>query len=93
MALARSLGRAAVAGMALGVALPALAHHSFAAYDVVHTRSIKDMVKTFVWANPHACGPNSRRPQSPRRNSHMHQSGGAPGDMSQRDASQGRLIH
>ena len=55
MALARSLARAAAAaGMALVSGLPALAHHSFAAYDVVHTRTIKGTVKTFVWVNPHA---------------------------------------
>lgn len=35
------------------VALPARAHHSFAAYDVIHTRTIKGTVKTFLWANPH----------------------------------------
>jgi hypothetical protein len=36
------------------VALPALAHHSYAAYDLNQTRTIKGTVETFHWSNPHA---------------------------------------
>jgi hypothetical protein len=32
---------------------PAAAHHSFAAYDVAHTRTIKGTLKTLQWSNPH----------------------------------------
>jgi hypothetical protein len=34
-------------------AFPALAHHSFAAYDVVNTRTLKGTLETFQWSNPH----------------------------------------
>ena len=34
-------------------ALPALAHHSFAAYDRTKTLNLKGTVKTFQWTNPH----------------------------------------
>src|ERR1700688_4215642 len=39
----------------LGVhaAMPALAHHSFAAYDHTKTLTLKGIVKTFQWTNPH----------------------------------------
>jgi hypothetical protein len=37
----------------LALAFPALAHHSFAAYDVVHTRTIKGTLETLQWSNPH----------------------------------------
>jgi hypothetical protein len=37
----------------LVVALPALAHHSFAAYDDTRTRTLKGTVMTFRWTNPH----------------------------------------
>jgi hypothetical protein len=36
------------------MALPSLAHHSFAAYDAAQTRTLKGTVKTFQWSNPHA---------------------------------------
>jgi hypothetical protein len=36
-----------------GAALPALAHHSFAAYDRTKTLNLKGTVKTFQWTNPH----------------------------------------
>jgi hypothetical protein len=41
--------------LALTAALPppASAHHSFAAYDVTHTRTIKGTLKTLQWSNPH----------------------------------------
>ncbi|MDB6086930.1 MAG: hypothetical protein JWN43_4811 [Gammaproteobacteria bacterium] len=34
-------------------ATPALAHHSFAAYDHTKTLTLKGTVKTFQWTNPH----------------------------------------
>ena len=34
-------------------ALPALAHHSFAAYDRTKTLNLKGTVKSFQWTNPH----------------------------------------
>jgi hypothetical protein len=36
------------------MALPALAHHSYAAYDLIQTRTIKGTVETFKWSNPHS---------------------------------------
>ena len=35
------------------MAMPALAHHSFAAYDRTKTLTLKGTVKTFQWTNPH----------------------------------------
>jgi hypothetical protein len=39
---------------AMLVALPSLAHHSFAAYDATQTRTLKGTVETFQWSNPHS---------------------------------------
>jgi len=39
-------------GLAL-VAAPALAHHSFAMYDVSKTETISGTVQQFRWSNPH----------------------------------------
>jgi Family of unknown function (DUF6152) len=39
--------------VSLVLAFPALAHHSFAAYDVIHTRTIKGTLETLQWSNPH----------------------------------------
>lgn len=36
------------------MALPSLAHHSYAAYDLNHTRTLKGTVETFHWSNPHS---------------------------------------
>jgi len=36
------------------MALPSLAHHSFAAYDATQTRTLIGTVKSFQWNNPHA---------------------------------------
>jgi hypothetical protein len=36
------------------LALPALAHHSYAAYDLNQTRTLKGTVETFHWSNPHS---------------------------------------
>jgi hypothetical protein len=38
---------------ALAVALPAVGHHSFAAYDGSQTRTIRGTIGTFQWSNPH----------------------------------------
>jgi Family of unknown function (DUF6152) len=37
----------------VALAFPALAHHSFAAYDVVNTRTLKGTLEIFQWSNPH----------------------------------------
>jgi hypothetical protein len=42
---------AAVAG--LGVALPALAHHSIALYDTDHLTTLKGKVTRIEWTSPH----------------------------------------
>jgi hypothetical protein len=49
----RALPTGVLLAVTLVVALPALAHHSFAAYDATHTRTLKGTVKTFRWTNPH----------------------------------------
>jgi Family of unknown function (DUF6152) len=36
------------------MALPSLAHHSYAAYDLNQTRTLKGTVETFRWSNPHS---------------------------------------
>jgi hypothetical protein len=36
------------------MALPCLAHHSYAAYDVNQTLTLKGTVETFQWSNPHS---------------------------------------
>ena len=38
---------------ALLSASPALAHHSFAAYEDPHTRTLEGTLQTFQWSNPH----------------------------------------
>jgi len=40
-------------GASVAAALPALAHHSFAAYDRNKTLNLKGTVKAFQWTNPH----------------------------------------
>jgi hypothetical protein len=39
--------------LATALAPPAAAHHSFAAYDVAHTRTIKGTLESLQWSNPH----------------------------------------
>ena len=39
---------------AVFVSLPALAHHSYAAYDLVQTITLKGTVENFQWSNPHS---------------------------------------
>jgi hypothetical protein len=43
-----------LAACALGVALPALAHHSFAMFDQGKQVTLVGTVKEFQWTNPHA---------------------------------------
>ncbi len=45
--------RLPAAGLLLGLALPALAHHSFAIFDHSQTYTLKGTVRTFQWTNPH----------------------------------------
>lgn len=33
---------------------PSHAHHSYAAYDLNHTRTLKGTVESFHWSNPHS---------------------------------------
>jgi hypothetical protein len=49
---ARTLAGAAV--MALTLALPAFAHHSFAMFDAAKETTLQGTVKEFQWTNPHA---------------------------------------
>ena len=36
------------------IALPSVAHHSYAAYDLNQTRTLKGTVESFHWSNPHS---------------------------------------
>lgn len=36
------------------MALPTLAHHSYAAYDLIQTITLKGTVESFHWSNPHS---------------------------------------
>jgi hypothetical protein len=36
------------------MALPSVAHHSYAAYELTHTRTLKGTVESFHWSNPHS---------------------------------------
>jgi Family of unknown function (DUF6152) len=36
------------------MALPSLAHHSYAAYDLNQTRTLRGTVESFQWSNPHS---------------------------------------
>ena len=41
------------AALMLGVAVPAAAHHSNAAYDIEHLQTLEGTVKQVNWTNPH----------------------------------------
>ena len=41
------------AAIALGLAAPAVAHHSGAAYDMGNQQTMEGTVKTVNWTNPH----------------------------------------
>jgi hypothetical protein len=51
MNLIKTLGLATIA---LGLAAPALAHHSFAMFDSDKTLTMAGTVKEFEWVNPHS---------------------------------------
>ena len=36
------------------MAPPALAHHSYAAYDLIQTLTLKGTIESFQWSNPHS---------------------------------------
>jgi hypothetical protein len=42
-----------VAGLTLGLVGVAMAHHSGAAYDIEHPKTMEGTVKTVNWTNPH----------------------------------------
>lgn len=42
-----------IAGLAAGGAALALAHHSFAAFDITTQKEVTGTVKKFDWTNPH----------------------------------------
>ncbi|MDB5682533.1 MAG: hypothetical protein JWM38_834 [Sphingomonas bacterium] len=46
--------RAAIALAVAVVAVPALAHHSYAMFDLTKKVTLKGTVSTFKWSNPHA---------------------------------------
>src|SRR3990167_7690112 len=46
--------RAAIAGLALTIAAPVLAHHSFAMFDNTRSITLHGTVTKFQWTNPHA---------------------------------------
>jgi hypothetical protein len=48
-----ALSTALLSAVTLLVTSPALAHHSFAAYDETRIRTLEGTVKTFQWTNPH----------------------------------------
>jgi len=41
-------------GLAVSIAAPALAHHSFAMFDREKAMSVSGVVKEYEWTNPHA---------------------------------------
>jgi len=53
--MATNLTRAfSVAAIAVGIAAPALAHHSFAMFDADKTLTMAGTIKEFEWVNPHS---------------------------------------
>jgi hypothetical protein len=52
-ALVRRYSLVLILAAQLGVASPALAHHSFAMYEPTKTLTFKGTVKAFQWTNPH----------------------------------------
>lgn len=45
---------ACLAGIAVAIAAPAFAHHSFAMFDATKTLTMKGTVREFEWTNPHS---------------------------------------
>jgi hypothetical protein len=50
----RSWMASALSCAAALMTLPSLAHHSYAAYDLNQTRTLKGTVESFQWSNPHS---------------------------------------
>lgn len=50
----RSIGAAVLALGLAALAVPAVAHHSFAAYDMSATRQISGTLREFRWGAPHS---------------------------------------
>lgn len=50
----RKMGRLLLVACALGVAHPALSHHSFAMFDIGSKVTLSGTVTTFEWTNPHS---------------------------------------
>ena len=48
-----NLRTVALAGLAVSIAVPALAHHSFAMFDREKSVTLTGVVKEFEWTNPH----------------------------------------
>jgi len=53
MKLTQRFWAGAILAAAMGVALPAGAHHSFAMYEPTKTLTFKGTIKSFQWTNPH----------------------------------------
>ncbi len=51
--MTRALNRALAVALLAATALPALAHHSFAMFDMAKTISVQGTVKQVQWTNPH----------------------------------------
>lgn len=53
MKLTQRFSAGVILAAAMGAALPAAAHHSFAMYEPTKTLTFKGTVKSFQWTNPH----------------------------------------
>jgi hypothetical protein len=53
MKLTQRFSAGVILAAAMGAALPAGAHHSFAMYEPTKTLTFKGTVKSFQWTNPH----------------------------------------
>ncbi len=51
---ARIIGLAIAAAAGLACAAPAVAHHSFAMFDMAQTKTVSGTVTDFQWTNPHS---------------------------------------
>jgi hypothetical protein len=53
--MTKAIGRAMiVAGLAMGAAGVAVAHHSYSAFDMVGTKTVTGTIQKFDWSNPHS---------------------------------------
>lgn len=53
MRASRSIARVIAAGLALGAAATAAAHHSYAMFDATRTATVTGTVARLEWTNPH----------------------------------------